>query len=490
MIIANLTLCGTGETHRSSGRATAISKLTDNVLLEIFDFYRSHSYTYPGIWKWHVLTHVCLRWRQIVFASPLRLHLRIRCTRKTPVKKSLGIWPAFPIVIEYGDSTSRITSPDEDDVIAALEHPDRVCALGIHLTGWQLRWLSTTMQVLFPVLTRLSISSRDGEVPTLPDGFLGRSAPLLRVIDLSGIPFPALPTLLLSTRDLVELKLHKIPAGGYISPSAMVVGLAALPKLQYLSIHFGSTNGRDLSENVRDLMRDHLYLLDPTVRTILPALTSFFFYGMSEYLENFTARICAPRLNSIKIYYLNQLVDFQVSQVSRFIDSSETLQQSLPMRCRVTLQPSCVSFDIGATGDKTERWEASPRIDVCIQCQGIDWQVSCITQALKQIPTVHSDVVHLTVDWSGPRCQLEDIDDAEWLNFLRSFTSVQTLYVSGQLAGHIASSLEDTPRAEAAEVLPALNLLCLEDQPVSSVGKLVGVLRDTVTIVNTQRNFD
>jgi hypothetical protein len=57
--------------------------------------------TLRPVWKWHTLVHVCQRWRQIVFASPRRLNLQILCTHGTPVRKNLGIWPAFPIAIDY-----------------------------------------------------------------------------------------------------------------------------------------------------------------------------------------------------------------------------------------------------------------------------------------------------------------------------------------------------------------------------------------------------
>jgi len=80
-------------------QATTISMLPDNVLLGIFDFYRNHhDYTRRAVC---LLVHVCRRWRQIVFASPHRLDLRIVCKSRTPVRKNLGIWPALPILIDY-----------------------------------------------------------------------------------------------------------------------------------------------------------------------------------------------------------------------------------------------------------------------------------------------------------------------------------------------------------------------------------------------------
>jgi hypothetical protein len=61
---------------------TTISMLSDDVLLEILDFFQKNHDPAPppealpeAVWDWHVLVHVCHKWRQVVFASPLRLHL-------------------------------------------------------------------------------------------------------------------------------------------------------------------------------------------------------------------------------------------------------------------------------------------------------------------------------------------------------------------------------------------------------------------------------
>ncbi|KAH9028330.1 hypothetical protein EDB84DRAFT_1579413, partial [Lactarius hengduanensis] len=47
-------VCNQGENHRHS---TTVS-LPDNVLLQIFDFYRTnHDHTISHAWKWHLLVH-------------------------------------------------------------------------------------------------------------------------------------------------------------------------------------------------------------------------------------------------------------------------------------------------------------------------------------------------------------------------------------------------------------------------------------------------
>jgi hypothetical protein len=92
-----LTLCGTGERNRDA-TTIRVDMLPHDVLLEIFVFYRDGD-CYRLVWQWHILLHVCQRWRQVVFASPLHLDLRVFCTDGTPVRKNLGIWPPFPIML-------------------------------------------------------------------------------------------------------------------------------------------------------------------------------------------------------------------------------------------------------------------------------------------------------------------------------------------------------------------------------------------------------
>jgi hypothetical protein len=74
---------------------------------------------------WTLPAHVCQSWRQVIFESPHHLNLQIHCTHGTPVKKHLGIWPAFPIVINYYRVKAR--PRDQDNILSALGHPDRVC---------------------------------------------------------------------------------------------------------------------------------------------------------------------------------------------------------------------------------------------------------------------------------------------------------------------------------------------------------------------------
>jgi hypothetical protein len=483
--------------HTGTGKAIqeAIRMLTDNVLLEIFDHYRKNHNHHCRfhVWKWHILVQVCQKWRHIIFSSPRRLHLGIRCTAGTPVRKLLDTWPAIPIVMDYYYYClgSVVRPNDEDNVIAVLEHPDRVCRIGIHLTRLQLGKISAVMQEPFPVLTHLSISTRDGNAPVVPGGFLGGSAPCLQEIELCGVPFPALPTLLLSASNLVVLQLENIPLAGYISPEVMVAHLAVLPRLKILQIELQSV-----------ISRPDQILLPPETRTFLPALRRLSLKGVCGYLEDFVARIDAPQLDTISIEYSDQAADFGVHQLSGFINHSEYLRDILSSHCEIIVnhdsdEPGIYFYIAGATSDEADdgkRSDPDTGITVGISCEGVYRRILHLTHVLSWISPV-SDMVHLSIN-SSTFIALEHLYEP-WLQLLRLFSSVQTLFVSEKIAGLISTTLENmaevTPVAEVCEVLPALELLFLETRPPSSVDRFIAVRWDSdhpVTIVVTKTEFE
>ena len=118
-----------------------------------------------------------------------------------------------------------------------------------------------------------------------PDKFLGGSTHL-RSLSLTGIPIPNLPKILLSSTNLVDLRLKSIPHDGYFSPDAMVTALSALTRLKIL--HFEP----NYSARPNDPNWEHPSSL--LTRTVLPSLTVLDFSG---YNEEFIARIDTPLLD-------------------------------------------------------------------------------------------------------------------------------------------------------------------------------------------------
>ncbi len=78
----------------------------------------------------------------------------------------------------------------------------------------------------------------------------------------------------------------------------------------------------------------------------------------------------------------------------------------------------------------------------------------------------------------------------ELVRLLRPFTSVQTLCAYVGLVGHMTLVLKDIAGEMVAEVLPALDLPFLEDQPASSVAEFCAARRLSgrpVTVIGSRR---
>ena len=330
--------------------------------------------------------------------------------------------------------------------------------------------LATVMQEPFPALRRLRFESEPFvTMPALPDTFLGGSAPCLQTIYIDGIPFPAAPTLLLSAHDLVNVHLSEIPPTGYIPPEAMVASLAALPRLKYLT--FGFEWGMSYPD------RTHL---PPISRTVLPALTSFSFDGLFEYFEDLVAQIDTPQLNCLGIRYLDQdeVTDFQIPQLCKFVDRSENLKLSPFRRADLLIGPNKVVIQLAHQG------QSSFRLLI---------QEGALGQVVSQISAMLSNVDRLSIRSESLGPNIDELGESiQWLELFRPFTAVKALSVDNELSWHIAFALHDVTGERAAEVLPALELLCLEDKPVTSVEKFITARQNMgrpVSVIKKVREF-
>ena len=414
--------------------------------------------------------HVCQRWRYIIFASPLGLDLQLLCTHGTPVKRNLGYWPPLPLIVDYytdldADEGQSVIASYEDDIIAALEHADRVRYVGVSVTSSLLEKMVAVTQEPFPILTHLWLTSKDRDAPVLPETFLGGSAPRLRFAHFEGIPFPAFPTLLLSATDLVELQLINIPKTGHVTPEAMVAGLSVLSRLDTLSIGFQSPTS--IPER---------RCQPPPTRVVFPSLSTFTFQGVNKYLENFVAHIDTPLLKHLTIVYFNQLVDFYIPQLSRFTSRTESLALPRLKHARVGFSESSVFVNLSASEGQVEPESHECHFALQISCEWFDWQIWHMTQVLYQYSAVLLHVEDLSIGtydlhplWRAD----EYVEPSEWPGLLCSFGGVKILRVFKQLARHVALALEEITGEKIAGTLPALHSLYLEGQPEASVAQYI-----------------
>ncbi|KAI0293327.1 hypothetical protein B0F90DRAFT_1920060 [Multifurca ochricompacta] len=273
----------TGEDHE----CVTINSLPDDVLLEIFNRHRIS--TFPNdqtddMWKWHKL-------------------------------------PPLPISIQYGEVVGRPPPAlkDEDNIIAALEHPARIYEIQLSLT-----------ESLFDKLAALKQQ-----------------------------PFP----FLLSTKDLVYLTLWNIPSAGYFSPESLVTSLSGMTQLKTLYIEFASPSSRPNRRSV-----------PPLRRSVLSTLTQFTFHGISEYLEDVVAGIDAPALSYFHVKLFNQLM-FDVPQLHQFIFRAERLRVPTYAELEYVFENSVVIILKNTLGEvlleiacKPLDWQVSSMSDICNQC--------------------------------------------------------------------------------------------------------------------------
>ena len=387
------------------------------------------------------------------------------------------IWPPIPIVLQYGNWKS-LSPSDEDDVIAALKHPDRVSQVSLYKTESQLGKIAAVMHDPFPLLESLRISSNGGDTLTIPFGFLGESAPSSQKIELFGVSYPTLPTLLLSTSNLVELNLSNVPPTGYISPDVMVAHLTPLPKLKTLHLGLPPTPSTQI-------------LPPPIVRNVLPSLHDLLFLGDCQYLEDLVARIDTPQLKFVVIDYWDQDIIFQVPRLSEFLNRSESLKQNLSAHCRIMLGFEVYFAIAGVTDDGAIRWDPEPAISIAVRSGGVALQIFHLTHVLNWIYPTLSNLVHLSIEFDSLPPASEELDDVGSLQLFWPFSSVQTLFVSDKFAGHVYRALAELVVFMITSILPALHMLCLEGQQVSSVDRLISFRQESgcPIFVNTETEF-
>ncbi|KAI9460442.1 hypothetical protein F5148DRAFT_256543 [Russula earlei] len=429
-----------------------INTLPDDVLVEIFDLYVNHLEIGPN--EWHTLVHVCQRWRHVVFASPCRLNLRLWSTGKRPMCEMLDVWPVLPVVLNRRFNFSS----SWENLVGALEseHRHRICQinlLDIPTSAWER--FSAAMQKPFPELTDLRFRVRHNTMTSLSDSFLGGSAPLLRILWLENCSFPGVPKLLLFSNQLVVLHLFNIPNLSYIPPQDVFTALSVLSRLKYLCLGFQSP----------------LYLASrpppPLTRSVLPALTTLYFRGVHEYLEDLLAQFEAPVLRSLYVTFF-MAIDFVLPQFHRLISQVESFNSC--DRATLRISDRAILFTIFSGTNQP------PELKLGIWCRELDRQLGSLTQICSSSFPFLSTLVHLDiVEDDVPQSHWkDDMVTTQWLELLAPFTAMKDLRLTHQVAPHVCQALEELAGERVTEVLPALQNIFLRGlEPLESVSTYI-----------------
>jgi hypothetical protein len=271
----------------------------------------------------------------------------------------------------------------------------------------------------------------------------------LRTFSSSCAPFPGLPKLLLSARQLVNLWVAGIPHSGYISPEAIVALLSVLSSLKKVSLRFQSPQSHP------DWQTRHP---PPSKRTILPALNELRFKGVTEYLEELVTHIDAPQLDRMFITFFHQ-IDFDCQRLAQFVNRTPTV---------MTLNDARVEFDVHnsqASVNLRYRTKSSFRsILITILCREPDLQLSSIEQVCNSSLPPVSRVEDHYIDrrYRSQVWKNNAIEYAQWWQLLLPFTAVKNLYLSKDFAPGIAAALRELVGDRIKVVLPSLQNILVE----------------------------
>ena len=270
----------------------------------------------------------------------------------------------------------------------------------------------------------------------------------------------------------------------------MIACLAELPRLEQLIFGFQSATSHP----------DRIHP-PPITRTVLPALTSFTFYGASEYLEALVAQLDSPKLETIHVECWNPLVDTPAAQIPEFVD--RTISDKLLGFNHAQIGYFCGTFSFAICYlEPHPLWDwstSNPDMmarEVAFSCDGIGWRVSHVAQVLSRFSSeILSNVTHLELEAEDEEgLELRCMANFEWLYLLEQFPTAKTLLVSSEVSGYVAYALEDITEDIVIDVLPSLELICLDAQAVPlSVENFVAVRRlagRPVTVVGTTGEFN
>jgi hypothetical protein len=308
------------------------------------------------------------------------------------------------------------------DIFAALEKPFPALT-DLDLSQWPFSYMSTYLD---------------------PFKFLMGSGHL-RSLSLGGIAIPQFPALLASSMNLNNLHFHDAHYG-YLTPDAMATALSALTSLETLSLRFASRQSHvDLGN------RENQHLLS---RSVIPSLLCFDFEGVGEYLEALVARIDTPVLGRLGITIPHQAT-FNTTQLLWLLSRIPKMQELDKARVKLDNLDVWIDFssnDLSALRLGISSYEPERHFPCLARSFGLPFN---------PLPTLESlnIVAYPTLEQS----RWDRVENAQWLELLRPFVAVKNLYLSKEVALHIAPALQELVGKSATEVFPALQNVFLEE---------------------------
>ncbi|KAH9955476.1 hypothetical protein BC827DRAFT_1236658 [Russula dissimulans] len=405
-----------------------------------------------GEWRrerwWYKFAQVCQRWRYLILGSASYLQLCLVCTYGTPVADMLAHSPPFPLVLDYIDEDHDITSNDEQAIILALRHRDRVRRIRLQMSISNLQKFVPAIDGEFPILEFLYIEPPIGTTDdTSPRLMVSKTfrAPHLCHLALMNFNFTLESPLLSTSVPLVTLSLQEIYPT-YFPPNELLRWLSLMPQLETLGIDFYS---RFINSDIE------IALLDSSIMThaALPTLRWFGFGGESAYLEGLLPHVTMPLLEKLQVSFSYE-DPFSVSQLLPFMNTKKNLRLT-------TAKFTFDNLGVAATFH-THEGARTYAFNMDVGSRYLARQVSSLAQIFDALSPVFSAIERLALAYRKndlPSVGHNEVDRAQWRALLSSFGNVKTLLVDHGLVGEISRFLRQDDGESQLEVLPNLKEL-------------------------------
>ena len=398
---------------------------------------------------WYRLIQVCRRWRYLVLESAFHLRISLVCARGTPVADMLAHSPPVPLIINHFHNFHDITAEDEEGIIFALQHRDRVRRIRLVKPIPILKKLIDSLCGEFPFLEYLLIMHQQDRRPrsehnthlTLPETF---RAPHLRQLVLMNFVIQIKSPLL---TNLTTLSLNLIPASAYFHPNALLQRLSLMPQLETLGICFNTYYP------CRDVEQQLLHT-PITTHVTLPNLRWLGFQGTTAYLEALLPRVTIPLLERLQVYFFNRL-----------IYSIPHLQQTMSAAGNLLFKSAKFYFRDDHLEVRAYSHKGAKMYTLSMELGGkhLDWQVVSAGQVFCALREAFSTVEDLTLvyeryvmpssEWNN------EAERTRWRELLGSFGNVKTLHVYTELVGQLAHALQPGEGESSTDLLPELQEL-------------------------------
>jgi hypothetical protein len=386
-----------------------------------------------------------------VLESATHLRLALVCARGTPVADMLKHSPPLPIIIDHVDQDYDITEEDENGIIHALQHRDRVRRIRLRKSAPILDRLVSALDGDFPILDFLFVRSQQHVRPAIKHDMTLKFPETFRapsVLDLLLMHFYISigSPLLTDMRNLVTLSLNLIPSSAYFHPDALLQRLSGIPQLKILGIIFNSPFcSRDIERQSSRIPR--------TTHVTLPNLRWLGFKGASAYLEALLSHVTIPLLEKLQVYFFSQL-SYPIPHLQQSMTAAENLRLGTIM----------LSFREDYLNVRAYPYKGAKLYTLSMELSGrnLDWQVASATQVFQTLSASFSAVDHLTLEYSRHLVSLEwnnEADRTQWRGLLGLFGNVKTVLVAGDLVGQVSCAIQPGEGESPTELLPELQEL-------------------------------